>query len=79
MAYTVVGKDLTFAGNPIPAQPQDLEFGKGFWELSRELLADGKVKVHRPDVRQGGLKGVFEGLDEMRQGKVSGVKLVYKL
>jgi hypothetical protein len=30
-------------------------------------------------VGSGGLEGVLKGLDELREGKVSGVKLVYKI
>ena len=46
---------------------------------SVELLRNGKIKVHKPDARKGGLKGVLEGLDEMRVGKVSGRKLIYRV
>ena len=63
----------------MPAKPEDFEFGKMFWELSRELLEGGKVKVHKPSVDKlgSGLSGVIEGMDFMRQGKVSGEKLVF--
>ena len=54
-------------------------FGKIFWELAERVLAEKKVKVHPVDIRPGGLKGVLEGMEEMRQGKVSGKKLVYKV
>ena len=59
------------------AEPR--RFGKMFWGLAGKLLAEKKVKVHPVDVRPGGLKGVLEGMEEMRQGKVSGKKLVYKV
>jgi len=35
--------------------------------------------VHPPSVRPDGLRGVLDGMREMREGKVSGVKLVYKV
>lgn len=57
--------------------PQDFEFGKMFWDLSTKLIAEGKVNVHPPKVGKKGLEGVFEGLKELKEGKVSGVKLVY--
>ena len=77
LGYTVVGEDCRFAGVELPAKPEDFEFGKQFWELSERLFAQGKVKVHPPEVRGGGLQGIFEGLNDMREGRVSGVKLVY--
>lgn len=65
----------------MPAKPEDFEFGKGWWEEARELLANGKVKVHKPEVNQGGkgLEGALGGMQHMREGKVSGVKLVYTM
>lgn len=81
LGYTIFGEGFTKAFGPghFPASQEDYEFGKKFWKLSEKLLAEGKFKVHRPDVRGGGLEGVLEGLDELRQGKVSGKKLVYKI
>ena len=43
------------------------------------LLKEGKIKAHPAKVRKGGLKGVLDGLQEMREGKVSGEKLVYRV
>lgn len=80
MAYTVFGEGFTkqrvFA--PVPA---DFEFGKTFWELSRELLVQGKIKPAKPIVNQGGagLEGVLVGLEDLKNGKVSGGKLVYTI
>lgn len=81
LAYTAIGEAFSIAGNEIPAAPGDLEFAKSFWELSRGLLADGKVVVHRPSVNKygSGLDGVMNGLDALRDGKVSGEKLVFTL
>lgn len=80
LGYTVIGEAIN-KGQPIPAIPADYEFGKKFWELSRELLAEGKIKPARTEVNRGGkgLEGVLVGLQEMKAGKVSGVKLVYTL
>lgn len=81
LGYTIFGESFTKAFGPghFPAKQEDYEFGKSFWKLSEQLLAEGKFKVHRPDVRGGGLEGVLDGLNELRQGKVSGKKLVYKI
>ena len=79
LAYTITGEAFEFGPAKIPDMPQDFEFAKGFWELSAKLLQEGKVKVHRPEVRKEGLKGVFGGLKDLKENKVSGVKLVYKI
>lgn len=79
LAYTVVGESFKYRVNEIPAVPADFEFGKTFWELSSRLLADGKVKVHKPTVNKfgKGLEGVTLGMQNMREGKVSAEKLVF--
>ena len=81
LGYTVLGEPFKFGTMEIPAKPEDLEFGKMFWELSRGLLEQGKVKVHRPTVNKygKGLEGILKGLDAMRKGEVSGEKLVFTL
>lgn len=81
LAYTVIGEAFTLPGRAIPAVPEDFEFGKAFWNLSADLLAAGKIKVHRPAVNKygSGLEGVLKGLDALREGKVSGEKLVFTL
>ena len=81
LAYTAMGERFrTGATGPeFPASKEDFEFGKMFWGLAETLLAEGKFKVHPPSVRKGGLQGVLEGLQEMREDKVSGQKLVYRV
>ncbi|MCJ1393668.1 hypothetical protein MMC18_006544 [Xylographa bjoerkii] len=81
LAYTTMGESFTMGENgpKLPASKDDMEFGKTFWELSCKLLTEKKVKVHPVDVRPDGLKGVLDGMEEMRQGKVSGKKLVYRI
>ncbi|KAG0650910.1 ACT-toxin biosynthesis S2 [Hyphodiscus hymeniophilus] len=81
LGYTVVGEAFKFGPQDFPAMPENFEFGKMFWELSKDLLESGKVKVHKPTVNKfgSGFKGVIEGMDYMRQGKVSGEKLVFTI
>jgi hypothetical protein len=52
--------------------------GKIFSRLAVRLLSEGHIKTH-PHRLGSGFEGVLAGYDEMRQGKVSGQKLVYKL
>lgn len=78
LGYTVVGEAFDFGPNKIPAKPEDFEFGIKFWNLAEKLFAEGKVKVHTPEVREG-LENVFVGLSDLKEGRVSGKKLVYKI
>ena len=80
LGYTAVGEAFEFrGGTKIPAMEGHWEFARDFWKMSEKLFEEGKVKVHRPEVRKGGLEGVLGGLEDLRKEKVSGVKLVYTL
>lgn len=81
LGYTVFGEEFSRNGMTFKAKPEDREFAAMFWEKCRGLLADGKIKVARMAIDQGGkgLEGVLKGLDDLKQGKVSGTKLVYRL
>ncbi|KAJ3070459.1 hypothetical protein HDU98_006527 [Podochytrium sp. JEL0797] len=81
LGYTIMGEMFTFGPATIPAAPADFEFAKTFAVLSNALLAQGKVKVHTISVNEtgDGLAGVLKGMQFMREGKVSGKKLVYTL
>lgn len=79
IAYTSQGKDVNLLGRIFPGRPDHFEFTKQWVELSEKLLIDGRWKPHRQEVRNGGFEGVLEGLEDLKQGKVSGVKLVYRI
>ncbi|KAL2822441.1 zinc-binding oxidoreductase [Aspergillus granulosus] len=79
MAYTAFGEDFTFGPRAIGAKLEDREFAEKFCSIIQKLLEERKLKVHPPEVCSGGLEGVLEGLQRMREGKVSGMKLVYKI
>ncbi|KAK3292074.1 chaperonin 10-like protein [Chaetomium fimeti] len=80
LGYTILGEPIN-KGKLQPGIPEDYEHGKMFWELARGLLEQKKIKPAKADVNRGGkgLEGVLVGLEELRAGKVSGVKLVYTL
>ncbi|KAH6856972.1 chaperonin 10-like protein [Chaetomium sp. MPI-CAGE-AT-0009] len=80
LGYTIIGEPIN-KGQLMPGIPEDYEYGKMFWEVARGLLEQGKLKPARADVNRGGkgLEGVLVGLQELKAGKVSGVKLVYTL
>ncbi|KAJ5083466.1 hypothetical protein N7456_012893 [Penicillium angulare] len=79
LAYTTVGEEFSFGPYKFPAKPEDKEFADKFCSEAQELLAAGKIKVHPPQVNPGGLKGVIEGLELLKNDKVSGQKLVYNI
>ncbi|PYH94043.1 GroES-like protein [Aspergillus ellipticus CBS 707.79] len=79
LAYTIVGEEFMFGQTRFPTKPEDQAFAENFWAISEKLLAEGKIKIHRPSVRPHGLKGVLEGLELLKADKVSGEKLVYNV
>ncbi|KAJ5544505.1 Polyketide synthase enoylreductase [Penicillium sp. DV-2018c] len=80
LAYTIIGEAFKFGDIPFPAKPEDKAFAENFSSTVVEpLLAQGKIKVHPLKVGKDGLKGVIEGLKLMKEGKVSGEKLVYNV
>ena len=76
LAYTAFGEEYS---PQFPANEADAEFGTRFWAISEELVNSGKIRAHPPQVREGGLEGIAQGLKDLKEGKVSGVKLVYKI
>lgn len=50
-----------------------------FGPIVQSLVDKGGIKPHPISVREGGLHGVLEGLQEMREWKISGQKLVYRI
>jgi NADPH:quinone reductase-like Zn-dependent oxidoreductase len=63
----------------VPARPEDYALCAQVYETTQKLLAAGELKTRPADVRDGGLRGVPEGLRDMKEGKISGRKLVYKI
>jgi hypothetical protein len=79
LGYSAVGEYFTLGSTVWEARPQDLEFATRFFKLAEGLLAEKRFKVHRPEVREGGLEGVLGGMDDLRHGRVSGKKVVYRV
>ncbi|OCK81704.1 putative zinc-binding oxidoreductase ToxD [Lepidopterella palustris CBS 459.81] len=79
LGYTAVGEGFKMRGMELEPRPRDYEFAVGFMRVVERLLADGSFRVHRTDVREGGLEGVLDGLNDLREGKVSGRKIVYRV
>lgn len=79
MAYTAFGEAFDFGGQEVPANPKNYDFAVKFVSLAQALLWQGRIRPHPQSVRRGSWSGVLDGLQEMREGKVSGVKLVYPI
>lgn len=79
LGYTVNGEEFEKFGKKSEAKPEDFEFAKRFWAITQQLVNAGQIAPHPARVGERGLEGVFEGLEAMRRGKVSGVKLVYRV
>lgn len=79
LGYTAAGEAFKFGDIPFPAKPEDKAYAEMFVSIAESLLAQEKVKVHRPRVGKDGLKGVLEGLQLLKEDKVSGEKLVYNI
>lgn len=76
LGYTALGVEFS---KQFPVNANDFAFGARFWKISQELLARGEIVTHPAEVREGGLEGVAKGLEDLKAGRVSGVKLVYEL
>ena len=77
LAYTAFGEN--FAGHQyLPANNEDYEFASKFWKITAGLLNEGKIKAHPAKVMDG-LAGIPDGLQDLKDGKVSGEKLVYRV
>ncbi|KAJ5654514.1 hypothetical protein N7490_001517 [Penicillium lividum] len=63
----------------IPAMPDHLAFAKKLAILSEKFLAEKKIKPLVPKVMAGGLNGIANGLQFLRENKVSAQKLVYRV
>ncbi|KAI1259270.1 GroES-like protein [Xylariaceae sp. FL1019] len=68
-------------GTPYEANKEEVEFAREFWRLSQNLFEEGKLTPLKPEVNRGGkgLEGVLIGLEELKNDKVSGGKLVYTI
>ncbi|TVY85435.1 Protein TOXD [Lachnellula suecica] len=79
LMYTMFGKSFSKATTEFPASKEDYEFGKTWMALTEKLVAEGKLKPHPKRVGSGGLEGALKGMEEMKAGKISGEKLVYRI
>ncbi|KAH7330218.1 putative zinc-binding oxidoreductase ToxD [Rhexocercosporidium sp. MPI-PUGE-AT-0058] len=79
LAYTISGEEFEIEGEVWPASPEDNSLARVFIGLFDGLLREGRIKTHPVGLREGGLEGILGGMMEMKEGKVSGQKLVYRI
>ncbi|OCF36542.1 enoyl reductase [Kwoniella heveanensis CBS 569] len=84
LMYTLHGREFNFTPRKpepmiIPAKPEDAAFGAKVYERTPEFYTKYNVKPNPVDLREEGLDGVSDGFKHMKEGKVSGKKLVYKI
>jgi hypothetical protein len=60
-----------------PVIPEGYDLAKTFVTLAEELLEQRKIKPHPAAVRDDGLEAILAVLENLKQEKVSGEKLVY--
>ena len=79
LGYSLSGESYIFEGEGYDAEPEDFVFGSKFTGIAEKLWAEGRWKPHPQRVGPWGLLGCIDGMKEMREGKVSGEKLVYRV
>jgi len=79
LAYTMSGEEFEMEGEVWPASEEDNLLARKFVGVCEALLEDGRIRSHPVSKREGGLEGILGGMMEMKEGKVSGQKLVYRI
>jgi NADPH:quinone reductase-like Zn-dependent oxidoreductase len=79
LAYSAFGEAIDKGFAKSDGSQEDFDFAAKTWvPIAEKCLLEGKIKVHNPRVGSG-LENVLDGLEQLKNNKVSGEKLVYKL
>lgn len=78
-AYFATGETFEKLGKVFPGRAEDYLFAKTFMKVAEDLVAAGKVNPVDYTLRMGDLSALSSGLDDLRNGRVSGTKLVYQV
>ncbi|KAI0723730.1 GroES-like protein [Cerioporus squamosus] len=76
---TVNGYPLSLGPMEIPAVPEDRAHMVAFLKKLPQLVRDGSLKPLPTKLFEGGLEGIKNGLQYMREGRVSAEKIVYRV
>jgi hypothetical protein len=79
LGYTATGEAFEIEGERWEVVPEDWELAKRMIRLAEGLVEEGRVKAHPAKVMEGGLEGTLGGMQMLREGRASGVKLVYRI
>ncbi|QSS54739.1 zinc-binding oxidoreductase ToxD [Histoplasma capsulatum var. duboisii H88] len=80
VVYTMINEEFRVGEFSFPPKPEDIEYGIRFGDIAEKLIAEGKIKAHRVLTNEdGGFAAIPDGWTLMRENKVSGRKLVYKV
>ncbi|KAJ7746397.1 zinc-binding oxidoreductase ToxD [Mycena metata] len=79
LVYTLLGKAFEHPMRPYAADPAHYAFGKATAVMLTDLLRQGKLKTTPVKLVPNGLEDVAIWLEYMKQGKVSGEKITYRV
>ena len=80
LLYTALGREFEWKGlMVIPRFEEDLKHHVEALKKVPQLVLDGVVKPLPIKLWEGGLEAIADGLQWMREGKVSGQKIVYRV
>ena len=78
LIYTSLGRAFTLGGY-YPESPDDRAHMASFLKKLPGIVSTGLIKPNPVKLWDGGLDAINEGLQHMREGKVSGEKIVYRI
>lgn len=62
-----------------PSRPQDRQFASAMFPIAERLIQDEQLKPHPAEIRDGGLEAITSGIEDLRNDKIKGRKLVYPI
>lgn len=79
LMYTIFNEFFHKFGADFLPSSEDFEFAKKFFGIAENLLAEGKLHAHSVKIGSDGLEGALQGMLDLKNDKVSGQKLVYRV
>ncbi|EPE33798.1 GroES-like protein [Glarea lozoyensis ATCC 20868] len=80
MGISIFGKELKLSGGyERPSNPGHRVLGKKWFQSAQRLWNEGLIRPHPVKVCPGSFTEILEGINMLREGKVRGKKLVYRL
>ncbi|EHL01476.1 putative protein TOXD [Glarea lozoyensis 74030] len=70
LGYTASGERFVIEGQEWPASPEDFDLAKTFVALSEKLLEANLIKNHPIKLMEGGLGGILDGMQYLKDGKI---------